>query len=98
MLCTHRNVVRALQCCRRLCAASTIQRPEYSVVCLGLDGAGKSTILATLSNEDTAVQSTTGYHSTVCVLRPLPQLDVSGLLHAGRQGLHSRPLDCQVPS
>ncbi|XP_062517019.1 ADP-ribosylation factor-like protein 15 [Corticium candelabrum] len=51
------------RCCRSLCVClgNTTQRPEYSAICLGLEGAGKSTILATLTNEDVSVSSTAGF-------------------------------------
>lgn len=42
------------QCCRRLAGAQPPnQRPEFDIICLGLHEAGKSSLLALVSNEDT---------------------------------------------
>jgi GTP-binding protein EngB required for normal cell division len=43
-----------------MCGSRQPGRPEYSLLCLGLTGAGKSAILATLANEDAPKESTTG--------------------------------------
>eukprot|EP00118_Oscarella_pearsei_P026903 m.942 g.942 ORF g.942 m.942 type:complete len:203 (+) comp5255_c0_seq1:131-739(+) len=50
-------------CCRKLCGCKRPQpRPEYSILCIGLSGVGKSTLLATLSNEKTEnIEPTTGF-------------------------------------
>ncbi|XP_065836394.1 ADP-ribosylation factor-like protein 15 isoform X2 [Oscarella lobularis] len=49
--------------CRRLCGCKQFQpRPEYSVICIGLSGAGKSSLLAALSNEATdGLEPTAGF-------------------------------------
>jgi GTPase SAR1 family protein len=50
------------------CNETPASRPEYSAICVGLDDAGKTTLLSLVCNEDAAnVQPTSGiciYHST----------------------------------
>lgn len=48
--------------CYKCCRKSDVSRPEYTVIAVGLTQAGKSTLLATLGNEDTSdIQPTQGF-------------------------------------
>ena len=43
------------------CVAPTPPRPEFSVICIGLGGVGKTTLLSLLAGEDTAdIEPTSG--------------------------------------
>lgn len=65
------------QCFRALCCKGPPPaRPEYDLVCIGLTGAGKTSLLSKLCSEspDNVVSTTGGYHagSVSYAIRALP--------------------------